>query len=48
MKQDLTTFPTSSASKQAISEENMLEKANFMKDNVETTFILFQGCKKIK
>ena len=42
MEQDLTTFPTTSASKQAISEENMLEKINLMKDNGETAFT-FQG-----
>jgi hypothetical protein len=30
MGQDLTTFPTSSASKQAISDENMPEKTNLL------------------
>lgn len=40
MKQDLTTFPTSSASKWAISEENMLEKTNLTKGNIHTAFIL--------
>lgn len=38
MVQDLTTFPTSSASKQAIFEENMLKKTNLMKDYIETVF----------
>lgn len=42
MKRDLTTFPNSSASKQAISEANMLEKTKLRKDNVQTAFI-FQG-----
>lgn len=31
-EQDLTTLPASSASKQAISEENMLKKINLIKD----------------
>lgn len=38
MEEDSTTFPTTSASKQAIFEENMLEKINLVKDNTETAF----------
>lgn len=39
MEQDSTTFPTTSASKQAIFEENKLEKINLIKDNTEIAFI---------
>ena len=38
MEQDSTTFPTTSASKQAIFKENMLEKTNLIKYNIETAF----------